>query len=89
MRADSASDGSVDAAVAALLDTLSTISAPVVRVSPEVGQGIVPETRLGRRFRDAQGTLNRRVAEVVAKVVFVAAGQPLVLKPAPKQELSL
>ncbi len=52
----------------------------MVLVSNEVGMGIVPETSLGRAFRDAQGVLNQRVAEVAHKVVFVAAGLPLVLK---------
>ena len=42
--------------------------------------GLVPETPLGRAFRDEQGRLNQRVAEAVDKVEFVAAGLPLVLK---------
>jgi adenosylcobinamide kinase/adenosylcobinamide-phosphate guanylyltransferase len=53
---------------------------PIVFVSNEVGLGLVPETPLGRRFRDAQGRLNQLVAASVPNVVFIAAGLPLWLK---------
>ena len=44
------------------------------------GMGLVPETPLGRHFRDAAGRLNQAVAALADRVVFVAAGLPLVLK---------
>ncbi len=53
---------------------------PVILVSNEVGMGLVPETPLGRAFRDHQGLVNQQVAQACKKVVFVAAGLPLVLK---------
>lgn len=69
----------VEAATADLLAALGT-APQVVLVSNEVGMGLVPDTPLGRRFRDAQGRLNQAVAAAVPQVVFVAAGLPLVLK---------
>jgi len=51
-----------------------------VLVSNEVGLGLVPETELGRAFRDAQGRLNQRVASHAGRVVFMVAGQPLIVK---------
>ena len=59
---------------------------PVVLVSNEVGLGLVPDTPLGRRFRDAQGRLNQIVAACVPNVVFIAAGLPLWLKRSSLQE---
>jgi adenosylcobinamide kinase/adenosylcobinamide-phosphate guanylyltransferase len=70
----------VDAEAAELSDALRCAAGPVVLVANEVGLGLVPETPLGRLFRDAAGRLNQRVAALADRVVFVAAGLPLVLK---------
>jgi adenosylcobinamide kinase/adenosylcobinamide-phosphate guanylyltransferase len=71
----------VDDAAAALCSALAEPGGPVILVANEVGLGLVPETPLGRRFRDHAGRLNQAVAAVAERVVFVAAGLPLVLKP--------
>ncbi|OAN49116.1 bifunctional adenosylcobinamide kinase/adenosylcobinamide-phosphate guanylyltransferase [Paramagnetospirillum marisnigri] len=73
-------DRDVDAATARLCTVLGAATGPVVLVSNEVGLGLVPDNRLARDFRDHQGRVNQRVAAICAKVVFVAAGLPLVLK---------
>jgi adenosylcobinamide kinase/adenosylcobinamide-phosphate guanylyltransferase len=52
----------------------------VIVVSNEVGGGIVPTTRVGRRFRDLQGWANQILAAEAASVTLVIAGLPLVLK---------
>lgn len=70
----------VSAGVERLLAALGQGEGPVVLISNEVGLGIVPETPLGRAFRDAQGELNQVLATRCRQVVFVAAGLPLILK---------
>ena len=70
----------VDAETRALVACLREARGAVVLVSNEVGLGLVPETPLGRRFRDAQGRLNQVIAGAADDVVFIAAGLPLWLK---------
>ncbi|MBY9068179.1 bifunctional adenosylcobinamide kinase/adenosylcobinamide-phosphate guanylyltransferase [Hyphomonas sp. WL0036] len=70
----------VDAEIEKLCVTLFDTSKTVLLVSNEIGLGLVPETKLGRSFRDAQGRLNQRVASACGVVEFVAAGLPLRLK---------
>jgi adenosylcobinamide kinase/adenosylcobinamide-phosphate guanylyltransferase len=74
--------GELDVAVrsSALLKTMRKTANPVVIVSNEVGQGIVPDNALSRRFRNAQGTLNQQIGLEADLVVVVMVGLPLVLK---------
>jgi len=70
----------VEADCRALTDGLGDLAGPVVLVSNEVGLGLVPETPIGRAFRDHAGRLNQSIAARADRVVFVAAGLPMVLK---------
>jgi adenosylcobinamide kinase / adenosylcobinamide-phosphate guanylyltransferase len=70
----------VDAEIAALLDTLPSLAGPAVLVANEVGLGIIPDNALARAFRDHAGRLNQGIAARAQRVVFLAAGLPLVLK---------
>ncbi len=65
---------------AALLAALPTLPGEIIMVANEVGLGLVPETPLGRLFRDAAGRLNQDVAARCERVSFVAAGLALELK---------
>lgn len=68
---------------AALLDWLDNAEGEVIFVSNEVGMGIVPFGAVSRCFADEAGRLNQEVAARCERVLFVAAGLPLVLKGPP------
>jgi adenosylcobinamide kinase/adenosylcobinamide-phosphate guanylyltransferase len=70
----------IDGEIAGLLELLPRLPAPLVLVANEVGLGIVPENALARAFRDQAGRLNQAVAARAERVVFMAAGLPLLLK---------
>ncbi|GGB48883.1 adenosylcobinamide kinase/adenosylcobinamide phosphate guanyltransferase [Tistrella bauzanensis] len=69
-----------DKETARLVEAARDAGRPVVMVSNEVGLGIVPDNALARRFRDVAGRMNQQVAAAADRVVFVAAGLPLVMK---------
>jgi adenosylcobinamide kinase/adenosylcobinamide-phosphate guanylyltransferase len=52
----------------------------VILVSNEVCMGVVPETPLGRGFRDHAGRLNQRIVAVADTVVFMVAVLPWYFK---------
>lgn len=63
-----------------LADAVASAPGRVILIANEVGLGIVPETPLGRAFRDAAGALNQQMAALCGRVAFIAAGLPLTLK---------
>jgi adenosylcobinamide kinase / adenosylcobinamide-phosphate guanylyltransferase len=63
-----------------LEDALGGARGPVTVVANEVGLGIVPDNALARRFRDAAGCLNQRIAARADRVVMMVAGLPLEVK---------
>ena len=70
----------LDDAPETFVGEIAGCTAPLVIVSNEVGQGIVPENAMARAFREAQGRLNIALARRADLVVQVVAGLPNVLK---------
>ena len=73
----------VDAAVAQFIKCLDGRRAPTIVVSSEVGTGLVPDTPLGRAFRDQAGIVNQNLAVSAHNVLFMVAGLALPLKALP------
>lgn len=67
----------------ALLAILPTLPGHIILVSNEVGQGIVPDNLLARRFRDEAGMLHQQLAGHCQRVTLAVAGLPLELKDIP------
>lgn len=66
--------------VSRLVRAIEQYPHPLLVVTNEVGDGIVPTYALGRRFRDEAGRLNQRVAAVSERVFLVTAGIPVDVK---------
>jgi adenosylcobinamide kinase/adenosylcobinamide-phosphate guanylyltransferase len=64
------------------IDRLSEASQKthLIVVSNEVGCGIVPESLVGRQFRDLQGIANQKAASRAQTVYQMAAGIPVLIK---------
>jgi len=80
---DGASADDVQERLSVLLATLARRRAHVVIVSNEVGLGLVPETALGRLFRDLTGRAHQQIAAVADELYLAAMGVVLRLRPAP------
>ena len=80
-RTDAWAAGSVADAVTDLTEAVAAYPSPLVLVSPEVGLTVVPATEAGRRFADALGELNQRLAAACDRVVLVVAGVAVPIKP--------
>lgn len=71
-----------DADAGGLAALLGDMRSPVVLVTNELGQGIVPDNALARRFRDRHGWMNQTIATAADQVWMAVSGIPLRLKPA-------
>jgi len=81
LRDSSARD--IEAQVEALLAAIAPRRQHVILVSNEVGFGIVPESALGRGFRDVAGRAHQQIASQADEVYLAAMGMVVRLVPEP------
>ena len=76
--------GDTDAQILAAGDELAAVVGrslfDLTLVSNEVGEGVVPATADGVRFRDVLGSANQRLAAACDRVTLMVAGLPLTVK---------
>ncbi|HXJ81295.1 MAG TPA: bifunctional adenosylcobinamide kinase/adenosylcobinamide-phosphate guanylyltransferase [Candidatus Methylomirabilis sp.] len=76
--------GDADEATLAAADDLVKVMSErvlsLIVVSNEVGEGVVPATESGVRFRDLLGSVNQRVAAAADRVTLMVAGIPVSIK---------
>lgn len=66
-----------------LLALLPNLAGNIIFVGNEVGQGVVPMGEVNRTFVDESGWLHQDLAKLCDRVIFTAAGLPMVLKGEP------
>ena len=64
------------------MDVLRLRAQHVIMVTNEVGMGLVPETPLGRVFRDVAGSAHQRLSQCADEVYLAVLGTVLRIKPA-------
>ncbi len=77
---DGMDDDRILGRVKEVFDVVCSISQVSIFVSDEVGMGVVPDSPLGRRFRNVLGLCNQFLSGVCSEVYFVFSGIPLRLK---------
>ena len=62
------------------IDNLLSLDCDMVFVLNEVGQGIIPENPLARKFLDFSGRISQKLGEACDEVVWVVAGNTIRIK---------
>jgi adenosylcobinamide kinase/adenosylcobinamide-phosphate guanylyltransferase len=73
--------------IRAVVEALDHRRCHTVVVSNEVGLGLVPESALGRSFRDLAGSMHQQLAAVADEVYLAAMGMLIRLRPDPMRAL--
>jgi adenosylcobinamide kinase/adenosylcobinamide-phosphate guanylyltransferase len=80
---EGAAPDEIETRVEALAAVLARRRVPIVLVTNEVGMGLVPETPLGRAFRDVAGRAHQRLAREADELHVALMGVVLRLRPEP------
>lgn len=75
--------GPIEERIEALAAAVESAAPHVVLVSNEVGMGVVPESRLGRAFRDLAGRAHQRLGRSASELYVAVMGAILRLRPGP------
>lgn len=70
----------LDSEISKFLNVISRKVTELLLVSNEVGLGIIPENEIARRFIVALGNLNKEVAKISDRVIFMVCGLPIFIK---------
>jgi adenosylcobinamide kinase/adenosylcobinamide-phosphate guanylyltransferase len=81
LRGDTPAD--IEAQIHELARVLQRRGAHTLLVTNEVGMGVVPESALGRTFRDLSGLANQRMAAVADEIYWAMLGTVLRIRPDP------
>jgi len=73
----------IEAAIDELVGVVATRPFHTILVTSEVGMGVVPESALGRAFRDLAGRAHQRLAAVAGELYLAALGAIVRLRPDP------
>ncbi|WP_438026727.1 bifunctional adenosylcobinamide kinase/adenosylcobinamide-phosphate guanylyltransferase [Sorangium sp. So ce233] len=73
----------IEARIEDLAAAVESATPHVVLVSNEVGMGVVPESRLGRAFRDLAGRAHQRLNRSASELYVAVMGAILRLRPGP------
>lgn len=73
-------EANVSKEIKGLVASVAEAKVPIVFVSNEVGQGVVPMNKMAREFVDLSGLAHQQLASTANHVYFVTAGIPNKLK---------
>ena len=78
---DSLAEKEVVAEINQLIATMKQLDSGFIFVTNEVGNGLVPDNKIGRLYRDLLGKANQLLVGQVDQVYLLVAGLPMLIKP--------